>query len=208
MLSKIVYLKHMSFPGESERHHHHRKQPSCEYVIDGKGYLLYHDPVERKPILLVPAQPITDSHAMIGKIGQQNLLTTHVTLKPKDLEMTVITLADGTPIGAPLPPGISSFLFFGSSDSNQDRLSAIGRSHTGREITKKNRLYVTQVTDIVKAGWTAYYAPLIAEGMPQNPLHVLLVPNSALESGICADATETEKQALVAAFLRWDNYEV
>jgi hypothetical protein len=198
----------MPFSGERERHHNQQRQPSGDYVIDGKGYLLYHDPVERKPILLVPAQPITDPHAVLGKLGQQNLLTTHVTLKPKDLEMTIVTETDGTPIGEPLLPGVSSFLLFGSSACNQDRLSAISQSHTGREVTKKNRLYITQVQDIIRAGWVAYYTPLITEGLPQNPLHVLLIPKSVLESGLCTDANEDEKQALVTAFLRWDNYEV
>lgn len=177
-------------------------------MIDEKGYLLYHDPVERKPILLVPAQPITDPYAVIGKLGQQNLLTTHVTLKPKDLEMTVVTETDGTPVGNPIPPGVSSFLLFGSSECKQDKLSAIGQSHTGQEVTKKNRLYITQVKDIIRAGWVAYYAPLITEGLLQNPLHVLLVSKSVIESGLCVDATEAEKQALVTAFLRWDNYGV
>lgn len=180
------------------------ERQDSDYVFEENGHLVYWDYVGKKYQLLEPTQPIDDPHVALAKVGQQNLLPTHVTLKPKDLEETVVTGTNGVLLGKPIPPGISAFLFFGSQGSKQDELNSISQSCIGREVTKKNRLYVTQVRDVLEAGWTPFYAPLMDINHPiGNPLHVLIVPNSIVAGGVISDAREAEKHSLVKAFIRW-----
>lgn len=182
--------------------------PQLDYRVDSEGILYYNDPVEKKVNTILPAVPITDPYIIIGKIGQQNLLPNHFTIKSKDFEETIITNERGIPIGEPIRPGISSFLFWGTKNSQQDNLSSMTKSGVGREVTRKNRLYITQVEDIYKAGWTPYFAPLINKQFKHFlPLHVLLVPNTFLGTLNRLDAGFVEKEAITEVFIRWDNYE-
>ncbi len=179
-------------------------QLDSDYDNDPRGLLLYWDVISGLHRLLEPAMPISDPNIVIGKVGQQNLLPGHFTLKPKDLEETGITRDDGIFVGNPIPPGISTFLFFGSQGAKQDCLESISWSHLGREPHYKNRLYVSQVGDIRNAGWTAYYAPLINRNCPiYNPLHVIIVPKSIVTASVFTDATQEEKNALTRAFIPW-----
>jgi hypothetical protein len=180
-------------------------QPT-DYDIDPQGNLAYWDAVTGKLQVLEPAQPIEDQNAVVGKIGQQNLLPDHFSLKPKDLENTQITDESGVLVGKPVPPGISAFLFFGSKASKQDRLSSLSESYLGREVTKKNRLYITQVRDVLRAGWTAFFAPLIDRNYSiHNPLHVILVPNSLVVAAGSGMMNEGERVALTQSFIRWES---
>lgn len=175
-----------------------------DYDIDPRGILVYRNPLENRVQFLLPAQPISDPIIAIGKIGQQNLLPTHFTLKSKDLEHTTIADEFGNPIGHPVPPGISAFLFWGTPQSRQHQLSELAQSHLGREITRKNRMYVTQICDLVEAGWTPYFAPLIDKKYTvRNPLHVILVPDSLRNNSQAIDATEVEKQKVSSVFIEW-----
>jgi hypothetical protein len=178
-------------------------QRDIDFDSDSTGRLIYWDCITSAHPLLEPTQPITDPHIIVGKIGQQNILPTHFTLKPKDLVETELEDEDGQVLGEPIPPGISTFLFFGSRETRQDCLDNITRSNLGREPHYKNRLYVAQIGDIREAGWTTYYAPLIRGPHFPNPLHVIIVPNSILASGITADATEEEKTAIASVFVKW-----
>lgn len=191
---------------DAERRHLNAPWASSEdYDFDPQGQFLYWDYVHGTARLLTPARRILDPHIAIGKVGQQNLLPTHLSLKPKDLELTPVTDESGIPIGDPVPPGISAFLFFGSPSARQDSIHAISESHLGKDAHWKNRSYVTQVEDVVRAGWVPFYVPLINKVYKvYNPLHVLLVPGSILQSGQLADATEQEKHALAQSFVRWD----
>lgn len=173
-----------------------------DFDSDSTGRLIYWDCISNDHPLLEPTQPINDPHIIVGKVGQQNILPSHFTLKPKDLVETELEDAQGKIIGK-IPPGISTFLFFGSRESRQDCLDNITRSNLGREPHYKNRLYVAQIGDIKDAGWTTYYAPLIRGPHYPNPLHVIIVPNSILAAGITADATEEEKAAIASVFVRW-----
>lgn len=180
------------------------KVKPLDYDIDQEGNLAYWDIVEGKYRVLEPGKSIEDPNCVIGKVGQQNLLPGHFTLKNKDLENTQLYGADGEKLGEPISPGLSVFLYFGTQQSGQDSLSSTSTNSTGKEPTKKNRLYFSQIRDIQNAGWAAIYAPLAnPKTPPLNPLHVLLVPNSIQESGKIADAQEAEKTALVDAFVRW-----
>lgn len=173
-----------------------------DFDSDQRGHLVYWDVIRKIYPLLEPAAPIPDPNFVIGKVGQQNLLPTHFTLKPKDLEGTKLINGEGLSLGKPVPPGISAFLFFGSRQAKQHNLDSISRSHLGRKAHYKNRMYIAQVRDINAVGWTAFYAPLINRNTPvYNPLHVIIVPNSIIASGITADATEAEKVTLANAFI-------
>ncbi len=182
-------------------------QRTIDYTVNKSGELTYWDPISQRDNIMYPAAPITDSNIVIAKIGQQNLLPGHLTIKSKDFEETVVTDYYGNPIGNPVLPGISAFLFWGGKDARQDNLHNLTLSHLGREVSKKNRLYFTQVGDIYRAGWTPYYTPLIDHHYKIcNPLHVILVPNTFQGTIVRQDAGEVEKEELVEAFLRWDNY--
>ena len=181
-----------------------RRVEGLDYDIDDQGVLVYWDNDLWNYRLLLPCEPITDPDLFIGKVGQQNLLTTHFCLKPKDLELTVITDVRGQPVGDPVLPGVSGYLFWGTKETRQDSLSNIVQSHLGRPPTKKNRLYCSQVRDIIGAGWQPFFAPLINDDYSgSNPLHVIIVPKSILASSNFIDATEQEKEALVNVFIRW-----
>lgn len=179
--------------------------PDSDFDIDSRGQLIYWDCITNMHRLLDPAAPIKDENVVIAKVGQQNFLPTHAALKKRDLEETQLGNPDGLSIGTPIPPGLSTFLFFGSKESNQHKLTSITENHLARPVHPKNRLYISQVRDIIEAGWTAYYAPLIDGRYPiYNPLHVLIVPKSITTTGSFADATDKEKIALANTFVRWN----
>lgn len=177
-----------------------RGREDSDYDSDSEGVLVYWYQGYRP---LLPAAPILDPDIFIGKIGQQNVLPTHFTIKPKDLVITEIFTPNGRHIGDVLP-GISCYVFFGTRWSNQHNLELMVRDLLCRALHPKNRMYVTQVRDIIKAGWTPYYAPLINQRCPIiNPLHVILCPDSVTRTGTYADANEKEKEQLAKAFVRW-----
>lgn len=174
------------------------------YEIDPLGSLLYWDCLEKCPKILNPGEVIEDHYLGVGKVGQQNLLPSHFTLKPKDLEFTQIHTEEGTPIGPLIPPGASGFVFFGSKEAKQDSLEVVAQSHLGRDVSKKNRLYVSMVGDVIKAGWLPFFAPLIDNSFPvRNPLHLIMVPQSLVGTRNLVDATEQEKINLANSFVRW-----
>lgn len=181
-----------------------RSIQDSDYDIDPYGNLVYWDALNQNYKLLSPGQQICDPAICIGKVGQQNILPTHFSLKPKDLDDTVITNEWGRAMAKPIPPGISVFLFWGSPSTKQQDLASLSMSHLGRPVTKKNRLYVTQVEQIAQSGWTPFFAPLINRNFPvYNPLHVILCPKSVLSDGTRSDALYEEKEKLVEAFIRW-----
>jgi len=177
-----------------------------DFDMDDVGNMVYWSSPHRKCWILKPGEIIDDMTLMIGKVGQQNILPNHLSLKTKDLEFTQIKTRDGIEIGYPVPPGVSGFVYFGTHQSKQVDLSQLAVSCVGREITRKNRLYVTQVGDIVESGWIPVFAPLIDDTFKvRNPLHVIICPKSVYESRTIQDATESEKVDLSRAFIRWEN---
>jgi hypothetical protein len=171
------------------------------YDHDNLGVLCYWNKGYR---LIFPATPIEDPELFVGKVGQQNLLPGHLTLKPRDLTLTEVSTRTGQTVGC-VNPGISGFLFFGDCSARQESLDVLVKSHVGREPTPKNRLYVAQVADVTSAGWTPFFTPLIDSRYPiYSPLHVIFCPNSIQSQGTWTDATEEEKIALAKVFVRWN----
>ncbi len=179
-----------------------RSVRDSDFDHDERGSLVYWDSILRRYSMIEPGSVILDPSVVVGKIGQQNILPTHFSLKPKDFELTQIQDEEGNFVGDPILPGVSMFLFFGSNQCKQDSLANITREHLGRKIHPKNRLYIAQVGDIEK--WSVFYAPLINRNYPiYNPLHVIVVPNSMTFDSY-SDATELEKRSIADVFVRWD----
>lgn len=180
--------------------------PDKAYTISDVGILTYFHAWDQSFKELRPAEIIPDQYLGIGKVGQQNILPTHFNLKPKDLELTQLENKFVEPMGEPIPPGLSAFIYFGSKDAQQDSLDSLAKSHLNREISKKNRLYVTMVGDVIKAGWIPYFAPLICpRSTVHNPLHCILTPLSMIADPLRTNATDIEKQNLADSFVRWTN---
>lgn len=177
-----------------------RSPLDSSFDIDHRGNICYWNEGYR---LIQPSMPIEDGELFIGKVGQQNILPNHLSLKPRDLCDTLVSTADSCPIGI-VKAGLSGFLFFGDQSSRQDDRDTIVEDCVGKTPHKKTRVHVAQVKDILENGWIPYYAPLIDARYPiRNPLHIIMVPGSILESGVNQDATPAEKEALAKAFVRW-----
>lgn len=179
-----------------------RRSPyDSSFDCDTKGFACYWDEGYR---LLKPAEPITNINLFIGKVGQQNILPPHLTLKHDDLVTTTVNTEDGEYMGI-IKPGVSGFLFFGDCSSGQDKRNTIVERCVGKTAHTKTRIHVAQVKEIIEAGWTPFYAPLIDRHYTiYNPLHVIICPNSILYGANVKDATELEKQGLAKAFVRWE----
>lgn len=185
---------------EINRRYH---RPDADYDLDPSGTLCYLEHYTKAARLLYPGMPIEDPHLVIGKIGQQNPLPGHFSIRPKDNEMTAVIDEYGNVTAEPVPPGISTFLFWGTKYCNQEDLVQIAQSHLGRPPSPKNRIYIAQVRDIREAGWVPYFVPLICKHFPtRNPLHVLLVPGT-IANGSGADASELEKVVISNVFIKW-----
>jgi|GEM_PF-5081758 len=182
----------------------HDRSADSDFAIDDNGHCIYWDAVSRSIKTLEPAQIIYDPYIFIGKIGQQNLLPNHFKLRPKDLEITYFKDKDGLIHGAPILPGISSFLFFGTKMSDQHTIEHIAQKHLGRDVRPKNRLYVAQIEHIESAGWVPFFVPLIhGNTRIYNPLHVVLIPSSIYNSGEMKDANAAERETIASVFIRW-----
>jgi hypothetical protein len=174
-----------------------------DFDHDSEGYLIYNNTIEKSYPLLEPGKQIKDSHVVIAKVGQQNILPNHLTLKPRDLVPTQVTDESGNPINKPVPPGLSGFLFF-SEHEKKDRVREFSLTQLAKDLHTKSRLHIAQVGDIVEAGWKVYYAPLInRDYRVYNPLHVIISPNSYNNWEHESDASQMEKETLAKAFVRW-----
>lgn len=186
------------------------------------GALSYWDCITNRMRVLLPTEPIPDRNLLISKIGQQNILPGHLAFKASDRKATQIATEDGRPIGDKLPPALSGFIFFGSVNPYSDGTKPPSEDSLrpaaeliGKTVHKKSRLHVTQVRDIVDAGWTVYFAPLIDQTFgrgQRHPLHVLMTPNSIaanpdwtslVANPEFAGPSEAEKEALAKVFVRW-----
>lgn len=185
---------------EREYRRYSFRHMESDYSIDQSGVLCYWDPVTKRTRHMLPAQPIDDDFMMLGKIGQQNLLPSHLTIKPKDAELTYVTDESGNMLGS-VPPGISAYLFWGTHSCGQENVRSFTQSHLFRPATDKNRLYVADAGTIKRAGWIPFFAPLIKKDCSTySPLHVILCPQTVL-AGQGLDATEVEKINLSEQFI-------
>jgi hypothetical protein len=172
------------------------------YDVDSSGYLIYWDCISGTHPLLRPAERIRDPNLVISKVGQQNILPNHLTFKPGDFVETQVATEDGEPIGIPIPPGLSGFLFFGSQNSGGDLKD--GADKIGKAVHSKSRLHIAQVRDIEAAGWGVFYTPLINNiYSKRHPTHVIMTPSSILMSRYKNQPTEQERETLAKVFVRW-----
>lgn len=113
------------------------KRDPCDldYVCDEMGELIYWDPVECKQKILMPAEPILDPVLCLGKIGQQNILPEHFTLKKRDLQLTSVCSEAGQQIGRPILPGISSYIFWGTKEANQSSACNFTQEFLGKRVS-------------------------------------------------------------------------
>lgn len=172
-----------------------------DYDIDDKGVLIY-ESLWNQVAHLEPGQPISDPHVVVAKVGMQTLNPTHFSFRESDLTETVLTDNYGEQIGDPLPPGLSVFMYWGSRSSQQHDIASLTENHMGRVPRSRDKVYITQVADIIAAGWTAYFAPVInAKYRRLSPLRVLLVPGSIERDRSVSDASLAEREALAKAFI-------
>lgn len=182
--------------------------PRLDFDTDPNGNLIYWDCVNNAYPIPEPAKRIDDPYLAIGKVGQQNILPNHLRLRTHDLQSTYVTTAAGVVVGEPVPPGLSGFIFFGRHHIEDKSFKDMAKEILNKSVHRKTRIHIAQVGDIMEAGWTVYYAPLIDQTVEYpvySPLHVVMTPNSILSDIGINDATETERIALAKVFVRWDS---
>jgi len=183
-----------------------RSPRDLDFEIDNKsGLLLYWDTLNSAYRELYPGKEIEDRALCVGRVGNENITFSHTALRPGDMHYTEVYDTDGQIIGEPVPCGISGFVFWGSKQTRQSCIADVSDLHFGRNPTKKNRLYFTQVGDLNDAGWQVFFAPQINHKMHKitDPLHSLFVPSSVIDSGVLANATNQERFGFMQAFVKW-----